>query len=132
MTIRFCTSCNAANNGTNFHKGGVAKDGLHSQCKKCRSESAKIVRSKPEYRAKLYGIDVDYMNEMLSEGCMICGSFQKLVIDHDHSCCNRQNYSCGKCVRGVLCDRCNIGLAHFQDNDNRLEQAINYLRRNKW
>lgn len=131
MSVRLCTVCGIQNDGTNFHKGGVAKDGLHSRCKKCRSESEKISRSKPEFRAKRYGISVDFMNEMLSGGCMICGSRNKLVIDHDHSCCNKQNYSCGDCVRGVLCDRCNVGLSHFGDSDVKLEMAIQYLRRNK-
>lgn len=129
MTARKCTVCATENNGTNFHRGGVAKDGLHSKCKKCRSAAEKLVRRKPEFRAKRYGLAVSTMNEMLSNGCMICGSKNKLVIDHDHSCCNKQNYSCGKCVRGVLCDRCNVGLSHFEDNVEKLEKAANYLRR---
>lgn len=131
MTTRRCTVCGIENNGTNFHRGGVAKDGLHSKCKTCRNAADKVSRSKPEFRAKRYGMDVLEMNKMLSNGCMVCGSYQKLVIDHDHACCNKQNYSCGKCVRGVLCDRCNIGLSHFEDNVEKLEKAANYLRRNK-
>lgn len=27
-------------------------------------------------------------------------------IDHDHSCCNKK-YSCGKCIRGIVCLGCN-------------------------
>lgn len=131
MSLRACTVCGVENDGTNFHKGGVAKDGLHSKCKSCRNDFGKISRRKPEFRAKRYGIDVNEMNKMLSGGCMICGSHNKLVIDHDHACCNKQNYSCGACVRGVLCDRCNIGLSHFEDSLDKLNKAAEYIRRNK-
>lgn len=131
MSNRFCTVCGTENNGTNFHKGGVAKDGLHSKCKDCRNAERKEYVSKPEFRARLYNLNVNEMNVMLANGCMICGSHNKLVIDHDHSCCNKQNYSCGACVRGVLCDRCNIGLAHFEDNPEKLIKAAEYVRRNK-
>lgn len=48
-------------------------------------------------------------------------------IDHDHSCCNKGN-SCGKCVRGLLCQRCNLGLGYFRDSIENLLSAAEYLR----
>ena len=129
-TQRICTSCGVVNDGTNFHKGGVAKDNLHSKCKKCRNKYNNASRSTPEFRAQRYGISLDDMNKMLQAGCSICGSFDKLIIDHDHSCCDKQNYSCGKCVRGVLCNKCNLGLAHFEDSIDKMLSAIEYIRRN--
>jgi hypothetical protein len=47
-------------------------------------------------------------------------------IDHDHRCCPSA-HSCGKCVRGILCNRHNVGLAHFQDNVDELRTAAEYV-----
>lgn len=47
-------------------------------------------------------------------------------INHDHACCGGSR-SCGKCVRGLLCHKCNIGLATFRDSPELLRAAIEYL-----
>jgi hypothetical protein len=39
-------------------------------------------------------------------GCMVPMPDAELQIDHDHSCCPKK-WSCGRCVRGLLCGRCN-------------------------
>jgi hypothetical protein len=79
---------------------------------------------------KNYGITLAQYNEMLTNqnnSCLICNTNQnelskKLVVDHDHLT--------GK-VRGLLCDKCNRGLGHFNDNIETLIQAIKYLGSNK-
>ena len=47
-------------------------------------------------------------------------------IDHDHTCCPGE-YSCGKCIRGLLCRSCNVGLGNFNDDVAVLRGAIEYL-----
>lgn len=64
--------------------------------------------------------------------CAICrrrfSDDLKPHIDHNHGCCP-QNESCGKCIRGLLCPHCNMGLGRFYDDPLRLAAAIEYLRR---
>jgi hypothetical protein len=49
-----------------------------------------------------------------------------LDIDHDHRCCPGV-YSCGKCVRGLVCIACNRALGLFQDDIQVLISAAKYL-----
>jgi len=45
--------------------------------------------------------------------CEICGSIVPLNIDHDHKCCPG-SYSCGECLRGLLCHICNLHLGAYE------------------
>jgi hypothetical protein len=63
-------------------------------------------------------------------GCAICAGppgGKRLGIDHDHSCCPGRA-SCGRCVRGVLCEECNLRrLPRFGDDAVLLMSAVYYL-----
>lgn len=74
------------------------------------------------HRAKsAYGIPLDEYEQLMREGkCAICGSTERLRIDHCHV---------SDRVRGVLCDSCNKGLGFFRDDPARLRAAIHYLGR---
>lgn len=61
--------------------------------------------------------------------CAVCGALpdgRALAIDHDHNCCPGR-WSCGQCIRGLLCSACNTGLGVFRDNPTFLRRAANYL-----
>jgi hypothetical protein len=81
-----------------------------------------------------YGITIDQYDAMLaSQGgcCAICGGVNPngnyLSVDHDHSCCPGKSNSCGRCVRALLCSRCNFILGNAEDNAALLRTAADYL-----
>lgn len=86
---------------------------------------------------RFYGLTLEQFQDMLSiqDGkCGLCGvcfsDNLRPVVDHNHMCCKGPK-SCGKCLRGLLCSGCNLGIGHFRDSPERLGLAINYLRRYK-
>lgn len=62
--------------------------------------------------------DREFLNA--NPNCGICGSSEKLRIDH----CHETNE-----IRGHLCLQCNTSLGNFGDNLAGLERAVNYLHR---
>ena len=78
----------------------------------------------------------EYMDLLVSQGnaCAGCRSpvsdGKDLVVDHDHNCCSTE-YTCGECVRGLLCSPCNIALGQVHDSVEKLEKLINYLKETK-
>ena len=79
------------------------------------------------YHAK-YNIPADVVATLKNVSCGICEKdLEAVFVDHDHSCCDTDS-SCGKCVRGFLCQGCNLGLGAFRDRPELLEAAAAYLR----
>lgn len=74
-------------------------------------------------KAYLYNIKYSYgltkeEYEKLPKFCEVCGSTERLCIDHDHST--------GR-VRGILCARCNIALGMLRDNPVYIDKLKEYL-----
>lgn len=108
----------------NFTKGASGA-GLSTICKLCR-------------RIGNYNITLLTYTEMVSRQdnkCKICGLqgadnlHGSLVIDHDHSCCDKASASCGECVRDLLCHMCNYSLGHLNENVTTIQNLIKYLER---
>ena len=54
------------------------------------------------------------------------GGMGAFHIDHDHNCCPGKK-CCGKCIRGLLCSRCNNVLGRVLDSVPLLRGLIEYL-----
>lgn len=75
---------------------------------------------------RTYSLSTEKIVSMLSSSCEVCGSREQLTIDHNHSCCNAR-FSCGKCVRGVLCQHCNRSMGQAKDNPTILRMLADYI-----
>lgn len=82
-----------------------------------------------------FNLTPDQVKELAAkqEGlCYLCNEpldFERqraVHIDHDRSCC-RGNRSCGTCVRGLACGRCNAGIGHFGDDPERMRRVADNL-----
>ncbi len=89
-------------------------------------------------KLKTYGESgITALQEWIINGCAVCANQSDLPhIDHDHSCCpvnknGRKRKTCGSCVRGALCYRCNIALGLLDDSLAKLTGMITYLTRGR-
>ena len=84
-----------------------------------QSENARNSRKR---NLRRFGITIEQFEEMLerqADRCVLCSDLMTSPhVDHDHLTGN---------VRGLLCQRCNMGLGLFRDNTTVLANAIAYL-----
>ena len=118
MGLLMCTRCKEVKPGTAefFPLHNKKSNGLDSWCRACRSSYRSGIN-----RGKFRGVISDEALQQLKDGvreCVICGSEEALVVDHDHAT--------GQ-IRGMLCGHCNRGLGHFRDDPDLLEFARIYL-----
>lgn len=60
--------------------------------------------------------------------CAICQVSPATAVDHAHACCAGAT-SCGDCVRGLVCTRCNILTGFIETIPDIVEMAQAYLAR---
>lgn len=131
VTEKSCARCKATLPADQFQRGEAG--GLHSWCKPCIREYARLRRLAPEMlqreretRWRAQGIDAtwdDYQRMIIAQGgaCAICRRREPdrtFAIDHDHAT--------GK-PRGVLCLQCNSGIGMLEDSPEFLRRALEYL-----
>jgi Recombination endonuclease VII len=124
---RKCTKCKEWLPTNDYYPDKRHSTGLDPWCRRCHFEK------KLRHRYRLTPDQYDAM--LLSQGgtCQICKqppTSKRLSVDHDHACCSGE-ISCGKCVRGLLCDKCNWWLGLMEDDLEMLVSAESYLRRYK-
>lgn len=158
---KVCKDCNTSQPLENFQQYWNNKLQKHRRmaiCKACRparrnkerekaaAKKRRMMLDNPEYRRNQlnashrwrYGITLDEKVEMLAaQGgvCAVCGTNESgkrdWCVDHDHACCPQSARSCGKCIRGIICARCNFALGQMDDDVAKLQAAIDYLNRTR-
>lgn len=147
-----CSMCDEVKPLDDFYKCTRSKTGRKGQCIDCYNERGAEHRSAPEVRdaiakrrsawteanpeearrrqrkyalKKKYGLSLEGYEQMLARQrgcCAICHRPTEdplsLFVDHCHAS--------GK-VRGLLCQACNSGIGMFEDDVDRLREAIRYL-----
>ena len=122
--------------GIHIHKlENVDLENLLADCAQCGvAISIKLKSGKPRCRGSIrdaknkstgvstvakHGLTREHAQEARNDSeCAICGSTERLMVDHDHTT--------GE-LRGILCGNCNTGLGMFEDSINRMMYAIIYL-----
>lgn len=83
---------------------------------------------------KRHGITQEQFDTLLIQQGGVCasckgdspqGNYSRFCIDHDHNCCPGK-YSCGKCIRGLLCGPCNLVAGAIEHRN--YANVLTYLR----
>jgi len=126
------------------HSGRGAKPKYCSPCRANYSQTYESTRRtrgpvNPTLRLNVilkhrYGISRDrYLALFESQDgcCVVCGvsplAGKVLYVDHDHACCPGEK-SCGRCVRGLICQACNSALGQARDDITILKAMETYLK----
>lgn len=120
-----CRGCDVWQPEDMFTRSQGYSDGRTPYCARCVRDA---------YLQRQYSITIGQYDSMLAaQGgvCAICAepdpTGKELAVDHDHACCPDPAKSCGKCVRGLLCWPCNVGIGHLRDDPKILTAAAEYL-----
>lgn len=126
--FKVCVTCK---NEKPLSEYGVLRsqpDGLNKTCKECNKVASKKYRdANKQLIAKK--ANANELRTKQDNSCGICENEfidDNYVIDHDHSHCPG-NKGCPVCVRGLLCQSCNLMLGAAKDNENTLIRGAMWL-----
>jgi len=138
-SIRKCSACAVDKPLDQFERIPSIPSGRSIICKECIDFArghGSMVRMAGNRNCDRFGTcrahgitNRQYLELLIRQGgvCAICHEEEPgkyLMIDHDHRCCPKKG--CGKCVRGLLCGRCNTAIWIL--DSHLLQNAIEYLR----
>lgn len=155
VSLKVCKDCGETKSLDEFYRSGRYWQPRCKQCHNARSRARyaanpdEIRQKMAEYREKnreqirqrqahhtrkwRYKITRERYEELLQAqggicpGCLVNLRCDVQVdVDHDHGCCPGE-YSCGRCVRGLLCHQCNVALGMLQDNPQTLRRLAAYV-----
>ena len=122
--MKTCTKCLESKPLMAFHRDRSRRDGRRDWCKLCVAEYQKSRDYDPRAQKRRsvkykYGLTLSDYETLLAAGCAVCGSHDRVVMDHDHAT---------GMVRSALCTPCNLALGNAADSPERLEALAIYLR----
>lgn len=136
--MKHCKKCGQTKPVGDFTNARGKRGGLFPNCRSCVNARTKEYRDKNPYhtRNKRYNIDFEDLLESQGGRCLVCKTSDPSgvagkgrdgwAVDHDHDCCPGKG-SCGRCVRGILCHPCNVGLGFLNDSRERVQALLDYL-----
>lgn len=139
MKSKECTHCGYTKDLSLFPRNNKMTDGRHSWCNECHrnhrkdapplseeQKKQKAIANRISWMEKEYGVspeEYDVLYKKQGGQCCICRiKCELLCVDHDHIT---------MVVRGLLCQKCNKGLGCFEDDKARMQEAINYLAKDR-
>lgn len=130
--MKLCKNCGETKPLEAFFKGNC-KGGASYWCKPCQLERTTALRHAKNLRnpGGKHGLDEDEFWGMIfiqDNRCanQACRAENPTHIDHDHSHCPGK-LGCRKCVRGVLCSRCNTMLGFYEKDKEKFVGAMRYI-----
>lgn len=144
MTEYTCSRCSVTKPLVDFPKSKAYAGGIRKTCKACRAAhqreywtanpdkyaAHKKLTSKyrpPYTRHGLTKTEYEVLFNKYSGLCWSCKDRPATSIDHDHTCCDK-SFSCGKCVRGILCHNCNSALGLLKENKGHILNLHKYIK----
>lgn len=145
-TTKACSSCTEIKPHSEFYKDSqnIRNRGLSYYCKACArlkaraNHKARRDRNDPKYFYSKrsnhikhkYGITLEEYEQKLKKQSNKCSICSKELVAGTQQCHYDHNHATGQ-FRAFLCTNCNRGIGHFQEDQQLLLNAVDYLESHK-